>query len=142
MSTERYLGRKVQFSATGCNGNQPAVPVCTAPVPYNEYDWTDDGCSFPWYVKPLVPRVFREMWEPACEIHDFGYRNFGKGLGLGRDEDHRRWIDDRLKVEMYKLCTRRYHRKYRDFRRRRQCHEAAYEVWAGLRHRGRDAYYA
>lgn len=66
------------------------------------FDWSDDGCSGPTWDAGLL------FSSDPCRQHDFGYRNFGKGLGLGADEAHRRWIDDRLKNELQRSCNERY----------------------------------
>jgi Prokaryotic phospholipase A2 len=61
------------------------------PVP--AFDWSSDGCSW-------TPNVMyfdlAKIFYPTYQLHDFGYRNFGKGLRLGHDEKTRAWIDGRL----------------------------------------------
>lgn len=64
------------------------------------YDWTTDGCT-------LTPPRWALRFRPACWLHDFGYRNYGRGLTLGRDERTRRWIDGRFRTEMLRLCAAR-----------------------------------
>lgn len=66
-----------------------------APAPFN---WTDDSCGGTY-----VPDLF--MADP-CLRHDFGYRNYGKGLALGPDEDTRHWIDDLFLEDMLDQCTK------------------------------------
>lgn len=58
------------------------------------YDWTDNACS----------RVPDGRFAEACDRHDFGYRNFGKGLRIDRTESRRQWIDDRFRDDMYEAC--------------------------------------
>lgn len=50
-----------------------------------------------------APDLF--MADP-CKRHDFGYRNYGKGLRLQRDEDTRKWIDDILRQDMLDQCVK------------------------------------
>jgi hypothetical protein len=45
------------------------------------------------------------VFNRPCQLHDFGYRNFGKGLTLARNEDMRNVIDDRFRDEMYRICN-------------------------------------
>jgi Prokaryotic phospholipase A2 len=74
------------------------------PVP--PFDWSSDGCSW-------TPPAWANLMNPACQLHDFGYRNFGKGLKLDRNEKTRAWIDHRFLVEMDRICQDRYHAWYR-----------------------------
>jgi hypothetical protein len=46
------------------------------PAPFN---WSDDGCSGPFLIRP----VYRSLFNRPCQLHDFGYRNYGGGLRLG-----------------------------------------------------------
>ena len=62
-----------------------------APQPF---DWRDNACS----------NVPDGIFKKACDRHDFGYRNFGKGLRLDRTEARRKWVDDQFKKDMYKAC--------------------------------------
>lgn len=63
------------------------------------FDWSDNGCSFP-FDYPTLP----QFHEP-CQRHDFGYRNYGRGPTLAPDEGTRRWIDDRLLLDMVNSCN-------------------------------------
>jgi Prokaryotic phospholipase A2 len=65
------------------------------------FDWSSDGCS--WTPPPW-------SWEQngPCQLHDFGYRNFGKGLTLERTEDRRAWIDQRFLDEMQRNCNQHW----------------------------------
>ncbi len=98
LGNRQFAERKENFLAAGCD----STAECTKPVPYHQFDWDTDSCSGP------VPTGWRNLFHPACQQHDFGYRNFGKGLALGRDEGTRRWIDDRFRVEMKSICNYRF----------------------------------
>ena len=107
MSAAAFVDRQNDFRAHGCKNRWPEIgsprdkPTwfgCDKPPPYNWFDWTDDGCS---KTPPPAMWVFRS----ACRQHDFGYRNFGKGLTLERTEERRAWIDARFLAEMYRICS-------------------------------------
>jgi phospholipase A2-like protein len=65
------------------------------------FDWSTDGCSGPKFTK----RVYKDLFDKPCRLHDFGYRNYGRGLHLGRNETTRAWIDLRFKQEMDRRCN-------------------------------------
>lgn len=99
LGNRQFAERKANFLAAGCG----SVADCTKPAPYHhQFDWNTDSCSGP------VPMDLRNLFHPACQQHDFGYRNFGKGLTLGRDEGTRRWIDDRFRTELKSICNYRF----------------------------------
>jgi hypothetical protein len=70
------------------------------------FDWSDDGCSH-------TPFDQARLFNQACQQHDFGYRNFGRGLQLGRTESTRAYIDHRFLVEMDRICQDKFHAWYR-----------------------------
>ncbi|GAA2183486.1 phospholipase A2 [Micromonospora lupini] len=98
LRNDQFATRKANFLAAGCG----QLVTCTKPNPYQRFDWTSDSCS------PPTPPSWGRLFDPACQLHDFGYRNFGKGLTLGRDENTRRWIDDRFVAEMKGICNYRF----------------------------------
>ena len=64
------------------------------------WTWTDDGCSHAPDELPLTNYDFK----PACQRHDFGYRN---GKKLNRFNDAlKREVDDQLKEDLYKVCAK------------------------------------
>lgn len=67
-----------------------------------KFNWVDDGCSPSW----APAWLYRNLFEEQCKQHDFGYRNFGSGLALGRNEDTRAWIDRRFRTEMRRRCAK------------------------------------
>lgn len=97
LRNDQFLQRKANFRAAGCG----TTSTCTKPVPYNSFDWSTDSCSW-------TPSSLKALFDPACQEHDFGYRNFGKGLTLDRSESRRRWIDDRFRAEMKSICNYRF----------------------------------
>jgi hypothetical protein len=92
-----FMARKQDFLIHGCE--TPNNPSCTKPSPYNAFDWTTDGCS------PPTPDDWKAIFDSPCQQHDFGYRNFGKGLALKRSEAQRAYIDSRFLREMRRLCS-------------------------------------
>jgi hypothetical protein len=65
------------------------------------FDWSTDGCSGPKFTQ----HVYKDLFDKPCRLHDFGYRNYGRGLHLGRNETTRAWIDLRFKQEMDRRCN-------------------------------------
>lgn len=43
------------------------------------YNWTTDGCSVPGGMAP-----YAKLFTPACELHDFGYRELRQPRGHAR----------------------------------------------------------
>jgi hypothetical protein len=127
---DQFLARKADFAASGCDLDQPRQGGCRKPFPYNSFDWTDDGCSPSW----VPDELYRSRFDGPCQQHDFGYRNFGNGLALGRDETTRAWIDRRFFVEMSRRCRS-------SGLAIAICHHQAGAVWAAVRHLGRSAFY-
>jgi hypothetical protein len=112
LSYESYVQRQGDFRAAGCTRGWPNTSAgCTKPAPYNQFDWTDDGCSgaeLAWGAGHAVTNWYRNLFNAPCRLHDFGYRNLGKGLALYRHEDTRRLIDARFLVEMHRLCQNNF----------------------------------
>jgi hypothetical protein len=97
LSHSKFMSRKADFTAKGCNADHPKRGGCKKPSPYNRFDWTSDGCSW-------TPASLKRLFKGPCAQHDFGYRNFGKNLTLGRSESTRAWIDGRFREEMRRTC--------------------------------------
>jgi len=111
LSYGQFVARQSDFRASNCTlpwpenpGDQPTWSTCTKPRPYNSFDWTDDGCSGRDQIG-VVSNVYRNLFNQPCRQHDFGYRNFGKGLTLEHTEARRAWIDARFLAEMKSLCN-------------------------------------
>lgn len=64
-------------------------------------DWSDDGCS-----SPTGDRPGGFNFLPACQRHDFGYRNYGKGAVKASPFDSTRdLVDDRFASDMTNVCN-------------------------------------
>jgi hypothetical protein len=97
LTAPEFMNRKQDFTINGCNSQAPQPGGCRKPFPYNQFDWGTDGCSF-------TPEPWRTIFDGPCEQHDFGYRNFSKGLRLGPTEARRLMIDNRFRNEMFRVC--------------------------------------
>jgi hypothetical protein len=102
-----------------------------APPPF---DWSTDGCSSP------TPASLRRLFSRPCELHDFGYRNYGHGLRLGANEDVRAWIDGRFLEEMQRLCRDSFPRWWQQANKA-TCFTQASGIWSAVRNFGREAFY-
>jgi hypothetical protein len=121
LASSSYLSRKSDFLAAGC----ATASGCRKPSPYNQFNWSSDSCSW-------TPSSLKELFDPACQEHDFGYRNFGKGLTLGRNETTRRWIDDRFRTEMKSICNSKY-QAWWQYANLRACRSEADTLYAVVR---------
>jgi hypothetical protein len=131
LSFEQYVARQNDFRANGCTFAPPkADQGCRKPAPYNGFDWTDDGCSGAEQIG-WVSNVYRNLFNEPCRLHDFGYRNFGKGLALERTEAKRTAIDARFRVEMDRLCHATFTRWWQVANKELCLREAA-AVWAAV----------
>lgn len=132
LSYERYVQRQAEFRAAGCTNKWPDTALgCKKPAPYNQFDWTDDGCSgaeFAWGAGRPISVVYRDLFNQPCRLHDFGYRNLGNGLALYRHEDMRNEIDRRFLVEMRRVCDNTF-QGWRKAANRVQCHNQAVAVF-------------
>lgn len=105
------------------------------------FDWSDDGCSIPRV--PGMQRAIRgleNLFNGPCQLHDFGYRNYGRGLRLGRNENVRGWIDGRFLEEMQRVCRTQFSRWWQQANKA-TCFGQAGGIWTAVRHGGRDAFY-
>ena len=65
--------------------------------PYaDQLDWSSDGCSS----SPDDPFGFTFL--PACQRHDFGYRNYKRQARF--TESNRLTIDNNFRSDMYSIC--------------------------------------
>ena len=70
----------------------------TTPGPFN---WSADGCS----TSPAYPGGFN--FKDACNRHDFGYRNYGKGsIKASPFDATREFVDNRFRSDLMNECAR------------------------------------
>lgn len=135
MPYQQFLTRKAEFERAGCRADRSnySQPGCTRqkPSPLNAFDWTDDGCSGKDEIK-FVSLYYRDMFNGPCQLHDFGYRNFGKGLRLSPYESTRLQIDNIFYTEMKRLCDDRFS-GWRGAIARADCKFRAENVYLGVR---------
>lgn len=116
------------------------------------FDWSTDGCSVPVFAQAaaFVPSPSlgfglehaMDVFRPACELHDFGYRNFGKGLHLSQNENTRAWIDHRFWREMARICDDQYGSLLDKLDGEwESCEAWAKAFYAAVRNFARSAYY-
>jgi Prokaryotic phospholipase A2 len=85
--TDNYLFSKTLAQFSALKAQRPNA---------DQLDWSDDGCSW----SPDNPFGYKFL--PACQRHDFGYRNYKK---QGRfNETSRLRIDNNFKADMYFQC--------------------------------------
>lgn len=99
------------------------------PRPFN---WSDDGCSFIRYAAPGDAAFFHD----ACLRHDFGYRNYGNGLRLQRDDGTKQQIDNKLLDDMDYICDTRV-----SVVERPECYARAQYTYEGVYNLGGPAFY-
>ena len=89
-------------------------------LPYTGLNWTRDGCSAP----DGVGLGYREDFRPACNVHDFGYRNLKV---YQRTDANRLTTDDAFYTNMKSICAAK------SWYARPACYSAAYAYYQGVR---------
>ncbi len=95
--------------------------------PYPGLDWTRDGCSAP----DGLGLGYREDFRPACNVHDFGYRNLKV---YERTSDNRKTTDEAFYTNMKSICAAK------SWYKRPACYSAAYAYYQGVRIGGGDSF--
>jgi hypothetical protein len=109
------LANEIVFLDPSTNGTEYYADVKAVPKWAKHYNFGFDGCSVPsWVYKTLKPfglddnvATYSNFFKPSCKIHDFGYRNFGKGsytVTAGDSSDPRKSVDDRFHTLMNRKC--------------------------------------
>ncbi|SMB93807.1 phospholipase A2 [Deinococcus hopiensis] len=88
--------------------------------PYAGLDWSRDGCSAP----DGLGLGYREDFRPACNVHDFAYRNLKV---YGRTDANRKSSDEAFFVNMKATCAAK------SWYARPACYSAAYAYYEGVR---------
>lgn len=76
-------------------------------APSKLFIWETDGCTVPEVVRILLPgfdfdRPLGYDFRPACERHDFGYRNYASMQAFDADTKSR--LDDTFYADMERAC--------------------------------------
>lgn len=88
--------------------------------PYTGLDWSRDGCSAP----DGLGLGYREDFRPACNEHDFAYRNLKV---YERTDANRLTSDDVFYTNMKAICAAK------SWYARPACYSAAYAYYQGVR---------
>lgn len=89
-------------------------------APYPGLDWSRDGCSAP----DGLGLGYREDFRPACNEHDFGYRNLKV---YQRTDANRKTTDEAFYSNMKGICAAK------SWYKRPPCYAAAYAYYEGVR---------
>lgn len=102
--------------------NQAAVNTV-----YPGLDWTRDGCSAP----DGLGLGYREDFRPACNVHDFAYRNLKV---YERTSANRQTSDSAFYTNMKTICAAK------SWYARPACYSAAYAYYEGVRIGGSSSF--
>ncbi|CAM3576398.1 phospholipase A2 [Deinococcus frigens] len=91
--------------------------------PYPGLDWGRDGCSAP----DGLGLGYREDFRPACNVHDFGYRNLKV---YQRTDANRQTTDEAFYTNMKAICAAK------SWYKRPACYSAAFAYYEAVRLRG------
>lgn len=83
-------------------------------------DWSRDGCSAP----DGLGLGYREDFRPACNVHDFGYRNLKL---YERTDANRRTTDEVFQTNMNGICAAK------SWYKRPACYAASYAYYQAVR---------
>ncbi len=89
-------------------------------LPYAGLNWTRDGCSAP----EGVGLGYREDFRPACNVHDFAYRNLKV---YERTDANRKTSDEVFYTNMKAICAAK------SWYARPACYSAAFAYYEGVR---------
>lgn len=96
-------------------------------LPYAGLDWTRDGCSAP----DGLGLGYREDFRPACNVHDFAYRNLKV---YQRTDANRLTSDEAFHTNMKAICNAK------SWYKQPACYSAAYAYYQGVRVGGSDSF--
>ncbi len=96
-------------------------------APYPGLDWSRDGCSAP----DGLGLGYREDFRPACNVHDFGYRNLKV---YQRTDANRQTTDEAFYSNMKVICAAK------SWYKRPACYSAAYAYYEGVRVGGSSSF--
>ena len=123
--------------------NSYATRARRGEVPTHGLDWSHDGCTAP---SSAVAKVWRDFFRRGCVRHDFGYRNYGRGINaspsraLASTNAQKKVVDRALLADLRWLCRHRKRPVVTDpasgIRKRatlRQCDTTARTMYLGVR---------
>lgn len=89
-------------------------------APYAGLDWSRNGCSAP----DGLGLGYRELFRPACNVHDFAYRNLKV---YERTDANRKTSDEAFHTNMKAICAAK------SWIKRPPCVTAAYAYYQAVR---------
>lgn len=120
LATDRLAYIKRTAWGTVSNYNSQYAAYSGTALPYAGLDWSRDGCSAP----NGLGLGYREDFRPACNVHDFGYRNLKV---YQRTDANRLSTDDAFYTNMKAICAAK------SLLARPACYSAAYAYYEGVR---------
>lgn len=120
-----YIKRTGWGSVGNYNGQYAAYAFTGRPYP--GLDWTRDGCSAP----SGLGLGYREDFRPACNVHDFGYRNLKV---YQRTDSNRKTTDEAFYTNMKAICAAK------SWYKRPACYSAAFAYYEAVRVGGSDSF--
>lgn len=94
--------------------------IANAATPYAGLNWSQDGCSAPWYAALLtfgMTALYSQTFDSACRLHDFAYRNIGRFSNAAQvasgqtalvDQNAlRAEVDARFRANMIAICEKK-----------------------------------
>ena len=112
--------KSVGWGRIGNYDAQYAAYASSRSLPYPGLDWSRDGCSAP----DGLGLSYREDFRPACNVHDFGYRNLKV---YQRTDANRRTTDEVFHGNMDGICAAK------SWYKRPACYTAAYAYYQAVR---------
>lgn len=121
LATDRlnYIKRTAWGTVSNYNAQYSAYSGSTT-SPYPGLNWTRDGCSTP----SGLGLGYTEDFRPACNVHDFGYRNLKV---YQRTDANRATTDEAFYTNMKTICAAK------SWYKQPACYSAAYAYYQGVR---------
>ncbi|GGO26979.1 phospholipase A2 [Deinococcus humi] len=118
--------KRTGWGSVGNYNSQYAAYAGTG-LPYAGLDWSRDGCSAP----SGLGLGYREDFRPACNVHDFGYRNLKV---YQRTDSNRSTTDSAFYTNMKAICAAK------SWYKRPACYSAAFAYYEAVRIGGSDSF--
>ncbi|WP_407568767.1 phospholipase A2 [Deinococcus altitudinis] len=120
LSSDRLAYVKSVGWGSTANYNGQYAAHAGSSLPYAGLDWSRDGCSTP----SGLGLGYTEDFRPACNVHDFGYRNLKV---FERTDANRKTTDEAFHGNMDAICAAK------SWYKRPACYSASYAYYQGVR---------
>lgn len=127
LASDRLAYVKRTGWGTVANYDRQFAAYRSTALPYPGLDWTRDGCSAP----DGLGLGYREDFRPACNVHDFAYRNLKV---YERTDANRKTSDEAFHTNMKAICAAK------SWYARPACYSAAYAYYQGVRMGGGSSF--